>query len=400
MAQVAAMRGVAGGATIAAAIFSRQACWRATMTIRGGCAANRTRLLGVCLAVMLSACASQAERGVLNYGLDSSSEARRTTWPPKESGEVPRYVYAGELTGEENFRVPQEKKTGASGFFSWLAGLFDLEAVPVVLQRPQSGMVDGAGRILVTDASRQAVFVFDPEEGRLHVWEGADAVRHFVTPTGIAPGEAGEVFVADSELAMVTRLDRNGKSTGVIGSGELNRPVGLAFDAESRQLYVADTHAHDIKVFDAEGRLLRTLGRQGDKAGEFNFPTYLALVKGDLYVADTMNARVQVLDAASGKAKLVIGERGLNVGNLVRPKGVAVDDEGNIYVIESYYDHLLVFNRKGEFLMPIGGVGREIGKFYLPSGVWIDARNRVFVADMFNGRVSLFQFLGGGAESE
>jgi hypothetical protein len=31
----------------------------------------------------------------------------------------------------------------------------------------------------------------------------------------------------------------------------------------------------------------------------------------------------------------------------------------------------------------------------LPSGVWVDGRNRVHVADMFNGRVVLFQFLGG-----
>lgn len=370
------------------------------MTVRSGFAANRTLWLGVVLAVLMAGCATQAERGVLNFGAGVSPEEKRMTWPPMESGEVPRYVYAGELTGEDNFRVPQEKKTGASGFFSWLAGLFDLEAVPVVLQRPQAGAADGEGRIFVTDASRQAVFVFDRQEGRLNVWEAADASRRFVAPTGIALGEGGEIYVADSELGFVTRINREGKSVGVIGTGELSRPVGLAFDAASHQLFVADTHAHDIKVFDAEGRLLRTLGRHGDKPGEFNYPTYLALVKDELYVADTMNARVQVLDAGSGKTKLVIGERGLNVGNLVRPKGVAVDDEGNIYIIESYYDHLLVFNRKGEFLMPIGGVGREVGKFYLPSGVWVDARNRVFVADMFNGRVSLFQFLGGGAESE
>lgn len=371
------------------------------MTVRSSFAATLTRWLGVLLAVVLLAgCATKAERGVLNYGIGASPEVRRMTWPPKESGEVPRYVYAGELTGEENFRVPQEKKTGASGFFSWLAGLFDLEATPVVLQRPQAGTVDGEGRIFVTDTSRQAVFVFDQKEGRLDVWEGADAGRRFVAPTGIALGEAGEVYVADSELGFVTRLNQEGKSVGVIGTGELSRPVGLAFDAVARQLYVADTHAHDIKVFDAEGRLLRTLGRQGDKPGEFNYPTYLALVKGELYVADTMNARVQIVDAESGQARLIIGERGLHVGNLVRPKGVAVDDEGNVYIIESYYDHLLVFNKKGEFLMPIGGMGREAGMFYLPSGVWIDARNRVFVADMFNGRVSLFQFLGGGAESE
>jgi len=95
-----------------------------------------------------------------------------------------------------------------------------------------------------------------------------------------------------------------------------------------------------------------------------------------------------------------IGARGLTVGSLVRPKGVAVDSEGNVYVVESYYDHLLVFNRRGEFLMPIGGVGQETGKFYLPAGVWVDGRNRVFVADMFNGRVMVFQFLGGEAESQ
>jgi sugar lactone lactonase YvrE len=51
-------------------------------------------------------------------------------------------------------------------------------------------------------------------------------------------------------------------------------------------------------------------------------------------------------------------------------------------------------------LLPIGGTGKEIGSFYLPGGVWVDARNRVFVADTFNGRVVVFQFLGGGRESE
>ena len=90
------------------------------------------------------------------------------------------------------------------------------------------------------------------------------------------------------------------------------------------------------------------------------------------------------------------GQRGLYLGNLVRPKGVSVDAEGNVYVVESYHDSLLVFSRGGEFLLPIGGTGTATGRFYLPSGVWVDARNRVHVADMFNGRVVLFQFLGGG----
>jgi DNA-binding beta-propeller fold protein YncE len=61
---------------------------------------------------------------------------------------------------------------------------------------------------------------------------------------------------------------------------------------------------------------------------------------------------------------------------------------------------LLVYNKRGEFLLPIGGTGQEPGKFYLPAGVWVDAKNRVYVADVFNGRVSVFQFLGGGPENE
>ena len=355
-------------------------------------------LVVVLVAALLSGCATDTKPGVLNFGIDATPDLKNITWPQQESGEVPRYTYAGELTGEENFREPGEKKTGVGAFLQWLAGLFDADAVPVILQRPQSGVADENGRIFVTDTSRQAVFVFDPKEGRLEVWEGAEESRRFVAPAGITLGEAGDVYVADAELGVVARLDRSGKSVGVIGKGELQRPVGLAFDAATRQLYVADTHAHDIKVFDAAGRLLRTLGQHGEKPGEFNFPTYLALARDELYVADTMNARVQVLEAETGQPKRVIGERGLHVGNMVRPKGIAVDNEGNVYVVESYYDHLLVFNHDGEFLMPIGGTGRQAGNFYLPSGVWIDARSRVFVADMFNGRVSLFQFLGGEAE--
>lgn len=45
--------------------------------------------------------------------------------------------------------------------------------------------------------------------------------------------------------------------------------------------------------------------------------------------------------------------------------------------------------------MPIGGTGKEVGQFYLPSGAWTDPNGRIYVADMFNGRIVIFQFLGG-----
>ena len=260
-------------------------------------------------------------------------------------------------------------------------------------------MLFRSGRILVTDTSRQPVFVFDEPAGRLELWEKAEGQYNFASPAGIALAPDGQVWVADADLGLVARLDRRGNTLPGLGRGLLRRPTGLALDAAGGRLFVADTHAHDIKVFGLDGSLLHTLGRRGDGPGEFNYPTHLAFARGRLYVADTMNARVQVIEAATGRHLRNIGDRGVYVGNLVRPKGVATDSEGNVYVVESYNDHLLVFNGEGEFLMPIGGLGKEIGQFYMPAGVWTDARNRVFVADMFNGRVAVFQFLGGGSES-
>jgi hypothetical protein len=66
-----------------------------------------------------------------------------------------------------------------------------------------------------------------------------------------------------------------------------------------------------------------------------------------------------------------------------------------VYVVESYYDHMLIYNGDGQFLMPLGGTGSGTGRFFLPAGVWTDDRSRVFVADMFNGRVVVFSFMGG-----
>jgi DNA-binding beta-propeller fold protein YncE len=210
----------------------------------------------------------------------------------------------------------------------------------------------------------------------------------------VALGRNGEVLVADAELGYVVRMDRNGTGLGTLGEGLFKRPTGLARDAERGHIYVADTHAHDVKVLDDDGNLLRVLGHRGEGDGEFNFPTHLCFAQGELYVTDTMNNRVQVFSAEGEVISRKFGQRGLYVGQMVRPKGVAVDEEGNVYVVESYYDHLLVYDRSGQFLLGIGGTGAATGKFYLPAGVWVDSRNRVFVADMFNGRVAVFQFLG------
>lgn len=314
-------------------------------------------------------------------------------WPA--APDTPRYRYVGQLWGDENLVAEDGNKQNlGTRIFNWIVGLFDGSEEKITLKRPQTGVADAQGRVYVTDVSNHAIFVFDQQAGKLLVWEHAQEFRKFVTPIGIAIGAGGQILVVDADLGLVARLDRDGNPVGTFGEGILKRPTGLARDAARGRVFVSDTHAHNIKVFDDEGHLLDTLGVRGEGDGEeLNYPTHLAFARDKLYIADSMNARIQVFDA-EGKYVQTLGKRGLYVGDLTRPKGITVDSAGNVYAVESFYDNLLIFNKDGDFLMPIGGTGKDVGQFYLPSGLWSDSQDRIYVADMFNGRVVIFQYLG------
>jgi len=339
--------------------------------------------------LLLAGCADN--HLVMNlHSPDPNTSAK--VWPT--APETPRYRYVGELTGEDNFQPDNwANRSTASKIIDWIVGLSNFVEDPIVLKRPQSGTVDAEGNIYVTDVGRGGVFVFNKLAGELQVWEFANRSTHFATPIGITLGANNEILVADADLQRVFRFKKDGTPLGDFGHNVLKRPTGLARDSVRGRIYVADTHAHDVKVFNDTGNLITTIGKRGEGDGEFNFPTHLTFAGDRLYVTDTMNSRIQVFNA-DGKMINKFGKRGLYVGNMVRPKGVAVDSNSNIYVIESLYDNLLVFNQQGRTLLGVGGSGKKIGEFYLPSGVWIDKQDQVYIADMYNGRITVLQFLG------
>ncbi|MEW5755244.1 MAG: 6-bladed beta-propeller [Pseudomonadota bacterium] len=346
-----------------------------------------TQLLYLILAgVLLSGCAET--KHIFRY-VESDQQK---VWPLPP--EPPRYQYVGLLTGEPNFVADSTAgfRQSLTKAFLWVAGVFGREERPLTLQRPQTGVVDAAGRILVTDVSRQAVYVFDTARGKFEVWEDAGTNTRFVAPIGIAIAADGSVLVADAELGSVVRLDKSGKPLGRLGGGVLKRPSGLAYDPAKGWIYVADTHEHNLKVFDIEGRFIKLIGKRGEEPGTFNGPTHLAFVNNRLYVTDALNARIQIFDN-NGEFQTTFGRRGVYLGDMPHPKGVTSDAGGRIYVVESYYDHLLIYDEQGRFLLPIGGAGQAIGEFNLPSGAWTDDRGLIYVSDMFNQRIVILKYL-------
>jgi DNA-binding beta-propeller fold protein YncE len=413
----------------------RPAAGRASRRI--GLPSSRVGALFLALlgAGLLGACASTpGTPAALLYALDDLPAGQAIVWPAPP--EAARFIYAGSLSGERNFAAAAGTSRWRA-FGRWLVGLDEADKTEA-LQRPSAVLTDAAGRVYVSDVGRQGVFVFDVPDGRLQVWERAGGLLRFNSPTGLALAPGGGLFVADAQLGVVVRLNAQGEPRAEIGRGTLQRPTGLARDAAHGLLYVADTQAHDIKAFDERSGALRgVIGARGDALGRFNFPTHLAFAQGALYVTDTFNHRVQVLsgpglsgphigqDAIQARA---IGARGLQLGDLVRPKGVAVDDAGRVYVVESYYDSLLVYDAQGEFLLPVGAGAGSAGlvadrwgvnpssaaaapsspapapngtsvpvaaaRFYLPAGVWADAAGQVWVADQFRSRVVRLRYIG------
>ena len=88
-----------------------------------------------------------------------------------------------------------------------------------------------------------------------------------------------------------------------------------------------------------------------------------------------------------------IGQPGYAAGSFARPKGLAVDRAGHVFVSDSAFDNIQVFDLAGNLLMFFGGTGGQPGRFNLISGLFVDQEDRLFVADTYNHRVQVFKLL-------
>lgn len=304
-----------------------------------------------------------------------------------------KYQYLGDIRGESNFpEIRQENQGFWRKLIDSIAGI--APKIEKQLLSPVNGVSLKDGSILIADAGLHAIFKIKTIDHSFSIWKNITSEQTFVNPVGLAQGPENTFLVSDASLAEVFLFDQQGKLKVRFGKGRLIRPAGVVYHPKSQQIYVVDSQAHKLEVYDLQGKWQRSIGNRGanPETVEFNHPTFLTLDQNYLYVTDTMNASIVKLDI-NGNFVSRFGTRGYHLGNLNRPKGIAIDSRDNLYVIESYFDFLLVFNQRGELLLPLGGTGSNPGEFYLPSGVWIDSQDRIYIADMANGRVSVFRYL-------
>jgi len=211
---------------------------------------------------------------------------------------------------------------------------------------------------------------------------GSEAGR-FATPRASAWDPRGFLYVVD-KTARIQKFDAAGKFllSWNTPESEKGRPTGMLVDSKG-ELWVADTHYHRILHYSAEGVLLSEFGSEGIGAGQFQYPTGIAIsAEGLIFVSEYGgNDRIQVF-TRDGKVLRAWGSYGAGPGQFERPQGIAIAGD-RVYVADAANHRIQVFSLKGEPLL-------SWGDLKYPYSVSLDGDGNVLVAEYGRHRVSKF----------
>ena len=195
---------------------------------------------------------------------------------------------------------------------------------------------------------------------------------------------------------------------------QFNKPFGICIDQEGN-LYLADAYNHCIRKIGTDGTVstYAGTGQAGYLDGEaseakFNQPINICLdEEGNMFVSDFINQRIRKISSNMVVTTIAgTGIDGYQEGPALEaqfnyPRGICLDDTGNIYIGDSWNHRIRKISIEGVVSTWAGG-GSTIGvqsvgdyidasdtaaRFYTPCEVSIDQYNNIFVADAYNHRI-------------
>jgi DNA-binding beta-propeller fold protein YncE len=209
-----------------------------------------------------------------------------------------------------------------------------------------------------------------------YTYELADWRAHF--PEGWSPIEVNALAVDSRDRLYAfntgeypaTVFDREGNLLNTWGKNIFEHSHG-AFISPDDIIYYADDGNHTVNKLTLEGRLLMTLGRKGQPSDT-----------GYTFVSET-GKQLHIMEA------IYTVKRGGPPFN--SPTDVALLPSGEIYVSDGYGNaRIHKFSPDGRLLLSWGEPGKGPGQFIVPHAVVVDKQGRVLVADRHNNRIQIF----------
>lgn len=311
-------------------------------------------------------------------------------------------------------------------------------AVDALLKAPRGVAVDSAGNLYIADAATHRIRKVSPG-GTITTLAGTGAPGHtgdggpaalaqLRGPQAVAVDPGGGILLADTGNHRIRRVGAGGTIRTVAGSGgtsgrgaegvpalsmPLHSPAAAVADGRGN-LYVADTVADRVLLVDSAGMAFTAAGNgsAGDccdggyaPLAQLRAPSALdADAAGNLYIADTLNHRVRMVDAAGLISTVAgTGEPGYSgdggpgvEARLFEPRGLAVDGDGNLYIADTG-NHAVRLLTAGGIIHTIAGTGfpgsdGDLGPaaeaaLNTPWSVALDGQGNLYVADSGNRRV-------------
>ena len=270
------------------------------------------------------------------------------------------------------------------------------------------------------------------------VAKGGKAPGELWRPRGIAIDPAtSHIYVAEGcwspNFARVSIFSESGQFLNSYTHLDMKALCGIAI--YENNLYVTDCEVHAVfhLKIEADFRLVSRQGRRGSGIGQFHVPRQLSIsISGDVYIADTNNNRIQILDSSlqpirkvthpsmhkprdvklttdemfvlsSGDSHCVhvFAHTGHKIRSLitrgnemqvVRPFFFCLDTENNLIISDYTTDQIKIFSNEGALLLTIGEHGDQAGMFDFPSGLALTSNlSLVTVSWNINYRLQIFQ---------
>lgn len=304
---------------------------------------------------------------------------------------------------EESFSEITFEDPYADGMIELAADLaFPDPQIELQLQEPRNIAAGSDGSLFIADTRNHRILKLSPDGEQVDSFGQpgtADMDLGLNEPWGLDVAPDGSIYIADTWNHRILHVGAGGEQIG--SYGELGQaetllafwgPRDVAVHPDGR-VFVSDTGNKRIVILSADGEPLGSIGSGGTGPGQLDEPVGLAFdSEGRLFVADTWNQRIQVFqDDGDGYNAVrewpVDGWYGQSLDN--KPY-LDVSDAGMVCTSDPEGFRILCFDEEGEYLLGWGSSGAGAQQFGLPSGISFLEGNQAWVADARNGRVMRF----------
>ena len=184
---------------------------------------------------------------------------------------------------------------------------------------------------------------------------------------------SGMKYISDPLAKAVFVFDGQNNPVAALGRNWTSSPLMCAYEGTCAMSPISQ---------EPGGRAEHPNGRAGDPdrlggdgLGQFRLIGDLTLDgKGNIFVTDKALARITEFNP-EGIFQRTIGQLGDNLDDFVRPKGISIDREQRIWVVDAATEVVKIYDSQARLLLVFGETGNERGKMYLPAQIVLDYDN-------------------------